>query len=395
MSDITSTETIGTEAIATPARLTAKAISEKLQGAAMVAILVGGFAMGMVTLADQRAHEKLVETSNLPAMLAGKTAAAINYAMAHYLPVDEAFREIGGVLRWRLFASGGPQVWSGRHDWLFLTEELRPWPDAARIQETRADTVQHVAAQLHARGIDLLVAVVPDKARLMAAELDGPRAAENGPRFDAFVSQLRQRGLPVVDLNAPLAEAARAKQVFYRTDTHWNQDGAAIAARAVAGAVTTGIDRSHPFRTETAPAETDGPGDLLRLMSLDNVPDGLWLKLRPHADRQHLEKTVDAAPSDGGDLLGDASAIEVALIGSSYSVNANFIGRLREALSADVSNFAKAGGGFAGSAHSYFAGTAFRETKPKLVIWEIPERVIGQPLTEDDRALETVFQARN
>ncbi len=71
---------------------------------------------------------------------------------------------------------------------------------------------------------------------------------------------------------------------------------------------------------------------------------------------------------------------EVALIGSSFSVNANFHGRLQEALQAPVGQFAESGGAFWGSARDYFRSEAFRETPPKLVVWEIPERVINQPI---------------
>ena len=80
--------------------------------------------------------------------------------------------------------------------------------------------------------------------------------------------------------------------------------------------------------------------------------------------------------------------MEVALIGSSYSVNANFAGYLQQALNAPLVNVAEAGGGFARAAQHYLNGKTFKETKPKLVVWEIPERVVGQPLNDDDKALE-------
>ena len=159
-----------------------------------------------------------------------------------------------------------------------------------------------------------------------------------------------------------------------------------MAAATIVSTVTTKIDRSHNFKTTEDAAETDGPGDLLRLMSLDLIGD-YWIKLRPVIDHQHLAHTVEEKGADAGGLLDEGPAVEVALIGSSYSVNANFAGYLEEQLKAPLVNAAEAGGGFARAAQKYLNGQTFKETKPKLVIWEIPERVVGQPLNDDDKAL--------
>ena len=245
-----------------------------------------------------------------------------------------------------------------------------------------------VAARLKEKGIDLVVALVPDKARVVTEMRCGvPLAAENAGRYAAFAALVRGKGVPLVDLNAVLSAPRAQPSVFWRTDTHWSQVGAALAARAIAAAVTTPIGHEYEYRTEAAADETDGPGDLLRLMSLDKVPD-VHPRLRPLPDRQHLEKTVQTkAPAASGGLLDEGATAEVVLVGSSYSLNANFVGRLQEALRAQVGSFAEAGGGFASSARKYLTSPAFRETPPKVVVWEIPERVVGQPLTEADRTL--------
>lgn len=90
-------------------------------------------------------------------------------------------------------------------------------------------------------------------------------------------------------------------------------------------------------------------------------------------------------PAEGGGLL-DEAVPEVVLLGSSYSVNANFHGSLQQALGAAVTSLAQAGGGFHGAAEAFFGGATFRETPPRLVIWEFPERVMGQPITPAERA---------
>jgi alginate O-acetyltransferase complex protein AlgJ len=350
------------------------------QGVAVITLLGWGFWQGLTAMATPEAQERIRQTLSFQSLLKGETAAAVNHAMAHNLPADPLFRATGGVIRWKLFGSAGPQVRAGCDDWLYLTEELRPWPDAAAHQSARVDALKRAAARLAGQNIQLLVAVVPDKARVYAEELCGaPWSGQSQARYAGFVAELQAAGLRHLGLLPVLEEAKRTAPAFYRTDTHWSQHGAAAAAAALAPMVRQmGIEPAERFRTTAAPEETEGPGDLLRLMSLDKVPD--WL--RPAPDRQHKDTTVAEQPAEagGGGLLDETPVPPVTLIGSSYSVNANFHGRLQEALGVTVANFATAGGGFFRAAADYFAGEAFRDTPPRLVVWEIPERVIGQPI---------------
>jgi alginate O-acetyltransferase complex protein AlgJ len=368
-------------------------VASATQGAAVIALLGWGFWQGMTTITAPAAMERVRQTLSIEALLKGETAAAVNHAMANNLPVDAQFRAAGGVFRWMLFGAGGPQVRAGCDDWLFLTEELRPWPDAEAHQAERIAALQRATAMLAARNIQLLVAVVPDKARLYAEKLCGaPWSRQSQQRYDSFISGLRSAGLRHVSLLPALQDAARTATTFYRTDTHWSQHGAAAAAAALAPTVQQmGIRPAETFQTTAAVAETNGPGDLLRLMSLDKVPD--WL--RPTPDRQHLETTEADQPAEAsGGLLDDTPAPPVTLVGSSYSVNANFHGRLQQALGVPVANSALAGGGFFRAADAYFTGQAFRETPPKLVIWEIPERVINQPIEAAERHVLEQWETR-
>ena len=271
----------------------------------------------------------------------------------------------------------------GCDGWLFLTEELRPWPGAEAAMERRAAALGRLAARLRGRGIALLVAITPDKARVNPERLCAARSsAQAAGRHAAFTALLRQAGVDPVDWLTPLLEAKPAGPVHFRTDSHWSQRGAAIAAAALAAAAAgLPLSRAEAFRTQAAAAESEGPGDLLRLMSLDRLPDA-W---RPAADRLRLETTRPEAAPVGG-LLDEAPAPEVALIGSSYSLAANFHGRLQEALRSSVLNFAAAGGGFAGSARTFFASAAWRESPPRLVIWEVLERALGQPIGAEEAA---------
>ncbi|MFC0384181.1 alginate O-acetyltransferase AlgX-related protein [Muricoccus vinaceus] len=364
-----------------------------LQGAAAAALLALGAWQGVAAIASPQGQQRLRPALNLEAFLSGRMTGAVNHVMAHELPADPLLRAAGGVFRYNLFHSGGPAVRVGCAETLFLAEELRPWPEADLAMGARAEGVRRLRDALGARNIALAVAIVPDKARVEAAKLCGaPRSAQAEARHDAFVAALRGQGVePVVLLPALLAVEARGG-AYWRTDTHWNQEGARAAAEAIAAATEAiPLARGEDWRTAAAPQETDGPGDLLRITSLDRVPDAL----RPRPDRQHAERTEKAEDaSDGGGLLDEAPSPEVALVGSSYSVNANFHGALQAAMRSAVVNAATAGGGFAGSAATYFSGETFRQAPPKLVIWEIPERVVAQPLTPAEQEFLRQWEAR-
>ncbi|MGX9961935.1 alginate O-acetyltransferase AlgX-related protein [Roseomonas sp. F4] len=351
-------------------------------GVAMAAILALGLWQGVSAMSTPQAGRRLAPTLNGEAFLAGRTAAAVNQVMAQDLPADGLLRAAGGVLRWKVFGSGGPTVAPGCDDWLFLTEELRPWgAEGQEAMAERARLLTRVAALLAARGIELRVVPVPDKARAAAPMLCGaPYSAEAAARGQAFRLLLEGTGLAVVDLAPVLLPEGPA--LFYRTDTHWNQEGARRAAQAIAAAMPDDLARDTAFQTTRAAEESLFVGDLLRLMSLDQVPDSL----RPRADRQRLEAT-EAAEAAEASILDEAPVPEVVLLGSSFSRNANFEGALQQALSAPIGNLSQAGGGFAGAAREFFGSVAWRETPPKLLVWEFPERVLNQPLNADDRAL--------
>ncbi|WP_439597485.1 alginate O-acetyltransferase AlgX-related protein [Falsiroseomonas sp.] len=350
-------------------------------GAAMAVLLGLGLWQGVAAMATPQAARRLAPTLNSEALLAGRTAAAVNQVMAQDLPVDGLLRAAGGVLRWKIFGSGGPTVAPGCGDWLFLTEELRPWgAEGQAAMARRAELLARVARLLAARDIALQVVLVPDKARAAAPMRCGaPYSAESEARGPGFVRLLAGQ-VPLLDLTPVLGP--EGPSLFYRTDTHWNQDGARRAAEAIVATLPAGLARDTAFRTSRAAEETALVGDLLRLMSLDQVPDAL----RPRPDRQHVE-TTEPAEAEESSILDEAPVPEVVLIGSSFSRNANFDGALQQALSAPVGNLSRAGGGFAGAARDFFGSPAWRETPPRVLVWEVPERVLNQPLNADDAAL--------
>ena len=289
-------------------------------------------------------------------------------------PLPEAAARLERGASWLLLGDTGPRVRQGCPDWLFLAEELDVPRQAAANARARAQTVIELRQQLAARHIQLLVAVVPDKSRIAADQLCGlRRPAAFASRIADWTRMLSAARVPVLDLTAVLAPLG--SNAFLRTDTHWNETGAEAAARALAAYLQALPFQATPARefSRTALPPTTRPGDLVRLAGLDWLPP----RLQPTPEQpSHTQVDSRAPASASDDLFGDGDLPNVAVIGTSFSRNSNFLPFLEQALGASVGRFAKDGGHFAGAARDYFASPAFRQTPPQLLVWEIPDREI-------------------
>ncbi|HZG20965.1 MAG TPA: cell division protein FtsQ [Herbaspirillum sp.] len=306
-----------------------------------------------------------------------------------WLPEQAARLERAGS--WLLLHDTGPRVRSGCPGWLFLTEELQVHRDAQANAQAKLQAVIALRQKLAQRDIALLVAVVPDKSRIAAAQLCGlSRPAQLEARATQWVAGLQQAGVRAIDLAPTLAPLGAS--AWLRTDTHWNETGAQAAAAVIAAQVRAAGLQPTPaqaYQAQPGPLARR-PGDLVHLAGLD------WLPLRWQPQPEEVAATefkevaaagpAPTAPAEaakGGDdlddLLGDQQLPNVALIGTSFSRNSNFVGFLQQALGAKIGSFAKDGGKFSGSANEYFSNPAFTQTPPKLVVWEIPERDLQTP----------------
>lgn len=355
----------------------------KLSGVVFAAFLALGFASCVWLLASGKVEflpPKLTRQAALEGDITHKIAKQLSQAT---VPEQAANLERGAS--WLVLHDTGPRVRSGCPGWLFLTDEMRINRHALANADTKAGVVRDIQQRLAKRGIKLLVAVVPDKSRIANAQLcDLRRPAILQDRAVAWVEDLKKVGIAAVDL-APNLQPLGA-DAYLRTDTHWSETGAAAAAKAVATQVQSMGISATPHRDFEAKVQDPArrPGDLVRLAGLEWLPVTLQPAPETVAATQISEKVAEA--QNGGDnlddLFGDDNLPNVALIGTSFSRNSNFAGFLQQALSAPIGNFAKDGGEFSGGANGYFNNPAFKQTPPKLIIWEIPERDLQTPYSE-------------
>jgi alginate O-acetyltransferase complex protein AlgJ len=340
--------------------------------------------------------------SGFTALREGKTTQTLEKQLDHNLPIRPAAIALANAIRYKLFGAGGEQVTVGRNEWLFLTEELMfdgPGvkgglnnPDEAL--KSRVALISELDQILQSLGVKLVIALVPDKARVYSKYLQAQKyPTYNETRFIDALLALRAKKVNTIDLFTPMVEAAATMQLYYRTDTHWNQNGSQIAAQEIAKAINElkakevlDIKRVN-FSSSVASASQERSGDLTRLMGLDIVPNAF----RPTPDLEAAELTSELTPNatvqvdakNSAPGLFDDSSVGIVLAGTSYSLRANFHGKLQQHLSAQVLNTAKDGGGFLQAMTAYLKDDAFKTSKPKVLVWEIPERMLRRPIDQE------------
>ena len=350
-----------------------------LPGVALLAILVIGLASSLYTLVFKRS-ELPAQALTWSAAADGETTAAVSHFLQEENPLETPLVTVDRVVAYLVTGDLGARVRRGCGNWLFLTDELALHSDRAANAARRVKMIEQVAAYLKARNIGLTVVPVPDKSRVEAAELCGvDRPAAIANRLSDFETRLKAAGINVVDLLGPMNAAGGER--YYRTDTHWNERGAKASADAVAAALRqAGLapTQKAEFRVSKEP-ERERVGDLIRLAGLDHVP----YPLRPHGDEEMPTVIEQSAAADVG-LLDETPAPELAVVGTSFSRRADFVPLLSLALNAPVENRAEDGGGVTNAAIAYFAKPEFQKSPPRAIVWEIPERMIEEPVPASD-----------
>ncbi|CAM3312848.1 cell division protein FtsQ [Pseudomonas floridensis] len=370
-----------TPSSAVPPAPTERAVRTAGAAGVTLAVFMGAGLLASVLLLASGKVELLPKNLTLDGALHGE----VTHALAQQLSATFLARQAADLERgasWLLFHDTGPRVREGCPGWLFLADEFKLNRNAQANAQRKAQAVIDVQRNLAGRGIQLLVAVVPDKSRIAATRLCTLyRPGVLQTRITDWTRNLQAAGVDALDLSASLQPLHAL--AYLRTDTHWSESGANVAARAVALSVRQiGVEATprKQFETAIAPAAVR-PGDLVRLAGLDWLPQSLQPPAESVAATQISEQASEAAASGDNldDLFGDSNLPNVALIGTSFSRNSGFVGFLQRALGAPIGNFAKDGGEFSGAANAYFDNPAFRQTPPRLLIWEIPERDLQTP----------------
>ena len=286
-----------------------------------------------------------------------------------------------GAIEYFGFGDGRDGVVIGENGVLFTDEELIGYKDEAAVEAAKLELILRVKAALAAKGVGLVVALLPAKVRIEEAALGRPWPEGPRGRYDRFLGMLAEHGVTAPDLRPALVGLeARGTPAFLRTDTHWTPAGAQATADLLAQSILA--QRLLPAQGSAVYARAEGEeivheGDLLKY-----IPLGPLAARGPAPDRFAPPRFSLVSGGGGGGLLDEVS-VPVALVGTSYSFNPlfGFAGALQVALGADVLNAAQEGLGPVSPMVRYLGDDALAQSPPQLVIWEIPERYI--PRTDE------------
>ncbi|GFE63202.1 alginate O-acetyltransferase AlgX-related protein [Litoreibacter roseus] len=308
-------------------------------------------------------------------IMRGEATGQIDTIYRRDLPHREPSIGLIGAARYAVLGEGREGVIAGQGNWLFSAEELRAYgPDSTVLEETVAK-MSEIRDRLAEAGSDLVIVPLPAKIdidRSFAPTSDAPNVS--AAQYQDFLAALSDAGLSTVDVRSELLDAQKTRPAFLQTDTHWHPETAALVASIVAGSKTVPLGDAKFERQ--AQKDVSFTGDLVSFVTSENLAPTVGL--RPETVQPYL-----AIEAGGGvDLFGSSSAIDVALIGTSYSANENwsFAEALKLALKRDVLNLAQEGQGPVTPMIDYLAdGAARLDQPPALIIWEFPVRYLTDP----------------
>lgn len=273
----------------------------------------------------------------------------------------------------------------GKNSWLFTPYEFAH-PEDAPDTEATLQLLQKANKLFERSGIALALVIVPSKIRIYSDQLPDNKKldAYTADKYENVAKALRAGGVNVVNLNQPFLTSPQRTSdtpLFLHLDTHWSPTGALLAAETVKAE----IDRTPALKAALAatPEEkytltwtkqkvNQRARDLVKLMPADapSFPPEQTLQF----------KAIRAKESQAG-LLSAGDNVGITVIGSSYTnKNTGYPDGLRFALQRDLLDISIPvdQGPWVGM-EAYLKDEAFKTKKPKLIIWEIPEREMRSP----------------
>lgn len=229
--------------------------------------------------AEQRLSNPLPSLPDDPTQIP-RFASAFDAYLSDNMPMRSQLVALRNLARLRLFnATDSNRVVMGRDGWLFLggtsityfrnafpytDDSLKAWTGAfAKRQQWLAR-----------RGVPYLLVLAPNKETIYK-EYFPSRYNKVRPdsRCDQFVEAVKNTDLAVLDLREPLLSNSRKDHLLYfRTDTHWNDRGALLAAGEILKQASARLPSIRPaapaVRFENAAGYS---GDLARMLDLEQI----------------------------------------------------------------------------------------------------------------------------
>jgi alginate O-acetyltransferase complex protein AlgJ len=183
-----------------------------------------------------------------------------------------------------------PSVIQGKEDWLFLAGHygLEYYQTKTPFSETElahwAAVLERNRAQMQQRGSRYLIVFAPNKDTVYSEYMpDNIVRFHQESRMDQLIHYLGTHSdLEFLDLRPALLQAKTQSQVYDRTDTHWNGNGAYAGYETI-------IERLHAWYPPLSPLmrkdfifQTDaGTGDLAGVLGLTDLLSDKMIRITP------------------------------------------------------------------------------------------------------------------
>lgn len=292
-------------------------------------------------------------------------------------------------------------VFIGKNEWLFTPLEFAKKSDN---QDTLSSIqlIQKVNKLFERKSIALALVIVPSKIRIHADQLpdNNPLDSYTADRYENVFKLLQSNGLSVINLNQVFLNSPHRTSdtpLFFRLDTHWSPSGAMLAAETVKAAIVrnpalnaayaaTNVEK---YGVTWSPRKVNASArDLASLLSSvgnqilpeQSLPFKVT-RVKPSQVGLFRVKPIQSGLLNVGDNIG------ITVIGSSYSnKNTGFPDALRFTLQRDILDISISvdQGAWVGM-EGYLRNDAFKKNKPKLIIWEFPERDLRSPPNSKSR----------
>jgi alginate O-acetyltransferase complex protein AlgJ len=208
----------------------------------------------------------------------------------------------------------------GSDGWLFLPawndENFMAFRGLNPLSEHELDRWQSLLERRYrfftSRGMKFFVVIPPDKQTIYPEFLPESLGHRYGPsRLDQLIERLRQTHSPVkiIDLRPALLDAKRHEQVYLKTDTHWNDQGAYVGYRTLLAEIRKQLpDYSLPVQSLSSyiQEKVTYSGDLAAMLDLYSEFQETVINLKrplPYAEKpefvnQRVQLATEIAGTD-------------------------------------------------------------------------------------------------
>ena len=242
----------------------------------------------------------------------------------------------------------------GKEDWLFYksTEDGDPISDYQGINHYDENTMQTIADKLTNErnqfsnyGIDFYILSIPNKSSVYPEYMpDIIERKDTTSKTDLLMKYLEENtDLNVVDVKPTLVKAKKKQQVYYKSDTHFNQIGAFVTVQALKDKVDGKTDKLKDVKF--GKITNHYSGDLARLCDMqDTFNNDTQYQLDPATVNTKIKSDKKIL------VIGDSYSDEMLSILSQY---------FAEAQTVNIWSFEP---------------SLLDEYKPDIVVWEHAER---------------------